>query len=161
MWLATNTHYEMPKQLPTIVQMSHGEMCQMWDGTTECNIASMFGIVVGRPSIVVKEGFFPSGVRNESLLLHELTHYLQFLEENILQIETGVVASDGDGVLAAHIHGFAVCRMGCPKGPHYISDIYASATQLIDYSWNFGHQRALVGCRLPGFCLGSTISKNQ
>jgi len=52
----------------------------MWDGTTECNIASMFGIVVGRPSIVVKEGFFPSGVRNESLLLHELTHYLQFLE---------------------------------------------------------------------------------
>lgn len=79
-WLHLNTDYDMRFDMPNVVMTESGNMCDRYgikDGGT-CRATRLKGFYDKHLTIYLPAGFDPDNPDDQSRLLHELVHYVQY-----------------------------------------------------------------------------------
>jgi len=79
-WLNLHTEYSTQVELPNIVISERGHMCQSFGikDLSQCKNTQLMGFYNESHTIYLHANFNPNDAVDQSRLLHELVHYLQW-----------------------------------------------------------------------------------
>ncbi len=87
LWVGDHTRYDVYLQQPNILQTTQHNMCKSYgiDHKERCESMKLAAFYNKEQTIYLKTNFEPDNPHNQSELLHELVHYIQWsnnLEKN-------------------------------------------------------------------------------
>lgn len=80
LWVGDHTRYDIYLQQPNILQTTQHNMCKSYgiDHKARCDSMKLTAFYNKQQTIYLKTSFEPDSLHNQSQLLHELVHYIQW-----------------------------------------------------------------------------------